>query len=490
MTDFALAVRWDLLPYTNGDGLDIGCGDARPHDWFVGVDIKGGSTPKGPNHIRDARKLKGYFADESQDFVFSSYLLNELGDGWKTALADWWGLVKPNGYLILFLPAPQQFNPAPTGPYVNGQPSYDGIGPRDIVDALPKPWQLVDARINGQQFFQVYRKIEGETPVKPDPEKVCAVLKLGAHGDALWASSVFPHLKDQGYHVILYTQETGEEVLRHDPHIDQLIKFESRVPMGELGELFNWMEHKYKNCRILVEVVEGTLLPAPQKIQYHFPDAMRRKLMNFNYLELHHMKAMVPYEPRQKFYPSDEEKQWANSIRAGLSPFVVVLVPNGSSVSKMWPYAGDLAKRLLLREDVSIVMLGDERGTAFEAHPRLLKIGLGWNVRQAMTFCQLADVVVGQETGLLNSVAFEPDVRKVVLLSHSTIENLTRDWPNTASIRTYPPCAGDGACHRLHYDWQFCNQDPITKAAACQTMISVFDVLREIEPALQTRIAA
>jgi hypothetical protein len=32
---------------------------------------------------------------------------------------------------------------------------------------------------------------------------------------------VLPHLKEQGYYTIVYTQDTGEEVLRHDPHIDR-----------------------------------------------------------------------------------------------------------------------------------------------------------------------------------------------------------------------------------------------------------------------------
>jgi hypothetical protein len=233
-----------------------------------------------------------------------------------------------------------------------------------------KPWQLVEARINGTQFFHVYRKCDAPTVLEvPDPDKVVAVMKLGAHGDALWASSVLPHLKDQGYYVIVYTQDTGEEVLRHDPHIDRLIKFESRVPMGELGELFAWIEQKYKNARILVECVEGTLLPSPQKIQYHFPKPLREKLMNHNYLDLHHMQARVPLEPRQKFYPNEEEKAFANKVRAGLQPYVVVLVPTGSSITKKWPYIVDLAKRLLEREDVSVVVLGDRRGLQVRGSP-------------------------------------------------------------------------------------------------------------------------
>lgn len=472
MTDFAQAVKWDILPYVNGEGLDIGCGDGRPHDFMVGIDSKAGSTNRGPNHIRDARKLRGYFADESQDYIFSSYLLQELDD-WPTVLADWWHLIKPNGYLVLFLPL------------VEGK-----IEPKLLVDAMfpVKPWQLVDARVSNDAIFQVYRKCEGERPEQPDPDKVCAVLKLGAHGDAMWASSVFPHLKDQGYYTLLYCQETTEEVLRYDPHIDRIIRFESRVPMGELGELFAWLEKKYQHCRILVETVEGTLLPSPQKIQYHFPQDMRHKLMDFNYLEMHHLKAEVPYIPRQKFYPNAEEMKWANALRAELQPYVVVLVPNGSSVTKNWPHAAELAKYLLRRPDVSVVALGDLRESNIEDHPRLMKVGMDWPVRQAMTFCQLANVVVGQETGLLNCVAFEEDVRKVVLMTHSSVENLTRDWPNTATMVGTTDC---GPCHRLHYDWSFCQQDKWTKAAACQTAISVQSVLKEIETAIpEVEVAA
>lgn len=473
MTDFASAVKWDILPYIYGEGLDIGCGDARPFDWLVGVDIKPGTGPKGPNQLRDARKLAGYFADESQDYLFSSHLLNELED-WPTVLASWWRLLKPNGYLIVFLPV------------------TDKCGPKQLVDAMAgnRPWQMVDARVNGAAFIQVYRKCEGEPVVQPPHDKICAVMKLGAHGDALWASSVFPHLKEQGFYTKLYCQETTEEVLRHDPHIDEIVRFESRLPMGQLGELFQWLEAKYKHVRILVECVEGTLLPSPQKIQYHFPQPLRHKAMNFNYLEFHHLKAEVPYIPRQKFYPSDAEKVEANAFRATLKSNLVVLVPNGSSVSKMWPYAGELAKYILRRNDSSVVVLGDLRGFTYEAHPDLHVIGTSWDMRRAMTLAQLANIVVGQETGLVNSVAFEAEIKKIVLLSHSSVENLTRDWPNTVSIRKVPPCAGksdvpgDAGCHRLHYDWTYCNKHEATGAALCQSMISCFEVLQHVEDAL------
>ena len=171
----ALSIKWDLLPYCYGQGLDLGCGDCRPHDFMVGVDIVAGSGPRGPNVIADARNLK-IFADKSQDYVFSSNLLNELEDREKI-LAEWWRLIKDDGYLILFLPVNEKCQP------------------KQMIDAmLPlRPWQMIEARTNNEFFFHVYRKCDKPSIVdQPKPEKIVALMKLGAHGDALWSSSVFP----------------------------------------------------------------------------------------------------------------------------------------------------------------------------------------------------------------------------------------------------------------------------------------------------------
>ena len=131
-----------------------------------------------------------------------------------------------------------------------------------------------------------------------------------------------------------------------------------------------------------------------------------------------------------------------------------------------------------------MVVLGDQTGITLEPHENLLNVGVDWDIRRAMTFVQLANVVAGQETGLVNAVAFEESVHKVVLMTHSSEENLTRDWPNTEAIRMWPECAGKSGCHLLHFDWSHCNQDESTKAAKCQAMITVDMVLDRIEPYL------
>jgi hypothetical protein len=85
--------------------------------------------------------------------------------------------------------------------------------------------------------------------------------------------------------------------------------------------------------------------------------------------------------------------------------------------------------------------------------------------------------VVGTESAIINSVAFETPL-KIVLLSHSTHENLTRDWFNTiaiepANVHCYP-------CHRIHNDMSHCSFVKQVGAAACQASASAEQVYEKI----------
>jgi hypothetical protein len=93
-------------------------------------------------------------------------------------------------------------------------------------------------------------------------------------------------------------------------------------------------------------------------------------------------------------------------------------------------------------------------------------LGKELNMRLAMTLALAADVVVGTESAIVNAVASAPNL-KIVLLSHSTPENLTKHWVNTMSVE--PVGLGCYPCHRLHRGFEFCNQDPDTKWSACQS---------------------
>jgi len=54
---------------------------------------------------------------------------------------------------------------------------------------------------------------------------------------------------------------------------------------------------------------------------------------------------------------------------------------------------------------------------------------------------------------------------KVVMLSHSSAENLTRDWINTAALEAPVACH---PCHRIHDSAApMCGRDTHTGASAC-----------------------
>jgi ADP-heptose:LPS heptosyltransferase len=101
-------------------------------------------------------------------------------------------------------------------------------------------------------------------------------------------------------------------------------------------------------------------------------------------------------------------------------------------------------------------------------------IGMKRPFRDAAAIALEADVVIGQDTGLMTAAAMERN-RKVVLLGHSSAEQITKYWSNTISIEpTQVPCH---PCHIVHKVWGTCNQDEATKAAKCMAVITPAAVL-------------
>ena len=97
--------------------------------------------------------------------------------------------------------------------------------------------------------------------------------------------------------------------------------------------------------------------------------------------------------------------------------------------------------------------------------------------------------MIGPETGVMNAAACMP-VEKVVFLSHSTHENLTRDWVNVTPIASgNTTCHGRGAneapaCHMMQFTWEFCRQDPQSGTAQCQADIDGADAYALIRQAI------
>lgn len=494
--------RYDIIPYTRGRGLDIGCGPRKTFQHFIGVDSGRDSRlfqiPTCADVIAEADKLE-FFADKSLDFVFSSHTLEHIPDH-VAALKEWWRVLKVGGYLVLYLPH-ADFYPRKGTFGANPDHVHDFL-PQDITDAMVDlaGWDLVvnEERDDGNEysFLSIYQKRADRDMVEswklPKPVKTCGVVRFGAWGDLIQCSSIFSGLKDQGYEVVLHTTPAGWEVVKHDPLIDRVVlQDHDQVHNLELGPYIDHLRKKYTKVIDLSESVEANFLAMAERIVFKWPHAARHALMNHNYGEMLHKIAGINYEtPESRFVATPDEIRWAKEQKHLFkSEHIVLLVLAGSAVHKVYPHIDAVIERLFAEhDDVKIVTVGNQHckdvlEVPWRDNPRMILRSGVWSIRETMAFAQQADVVIGPETGVLNAVAM-CDMPKIVMLSHSSVENLTRDWVNTISLHSVTtPCY---PCHKLIKAWDQCVQHE-SGGSHCMANITPDTVYRAIRMAMPQR---
>jgi ADP-heptose:LPS heptosyltransferase len=384
--------------------------------------------------------------------------------------------------------------------------------PRDIEDVMIEighsGWDLLENedRNGGEEcsFYQVYRKRDDKTFTHPwmseKPAKSVIICRFGGFGDMLQTAAVFPELKRQGYHITMMCTPKGQDIIRNDPHVDAwLIQDDNQVPNEELGPYWHAWQQRCTRLINFSESVEATLLAVPGRTNHWWPDSVRRKYLNVNYGEFMADLAEVPFCPEGKFYPTGTEMTWANDYlleirreaakRANLGPmartpatFNVLWTLAGSSVHKFYPGQDQVIARMMLEmPEAHVIFVGDPAcallEAGWEAEPRVHRESGRMEIRNSLALAQRVDCVVGPETGVLNAVAYE-NMRKVVLLSHSSRENLTKHWVNTGALVPNVPCY---PCHRMHYTRQWCPEDYATGASVCAVSIKPDDVFGSIK---------
>lgn len=426
----ALAVKYLLPQYTRGQGVEVGAG------------ITLLTEPLYPHF----GKLSGQVA-EVFDFVL---VCNDPGKEWFDP-ADYATFVRDGGYLA------------------------HAMGDQLIVSRRTgEDWQLVEQAIPGPS---------------------AGVVRYGGFGDMIQAASIFPALRQAGFRVYVLTTPQGAQIIEHDPWVDGLILQDTdQVPNEELTGFWEVQAARFDRFVNLSESIEGTLLAYPGRANHAWPHAVRRARMgSVNYLEWTAQLAEVRYAPgAARFYPSEQELgaadrflrlQRLRAVGAGkVGPlaaparFNILVTLSGSSVHKAYPHMDSVIERVLLNLPLaSVLLVGDlvcqilEAG--WEDNPRVACLSGRIGIRETLALAQQCNCVVGPETGVLNAVGFEP-MAKVVILSHSSATNLTRDWFNCTAIEPPTACY---PCNRLHHDRRYCPQHEPTGAALC-----AFDV----EPSL------
>lgn len=503
--DESSKIRWDTVPFTRGLGLDVGCGPMKVWPHAIGIDNRKDTGLFGIQMnpditLPDACNIS-IFATGSCDWIYSSHTLEHIPDH-KKALREWWRLVKPAGFLILYLPH-KKFYPNIGQPGSNPDHKHDFM-PEDIIEAMKEVggWDLMVNEDRNQDneysFFQVYKKYDDKrlhrfSCKEPKPAKTCAVIRYGAWGDVIQMSSILPKLKEEGYHITLYTVPRAYEVVKHEPLIDAVVLQDpEQVPNTWLGPYWEYIRKKYDRFINLSESVEASLLAMPDRIPYTWNKETRHVYMNRNYLEFTHEVAGVPFDkPRMRFVATADEKKWAEREKAkmGAAPLILWAL-SGSSVHKVWTYCDIVFRQILaVFPQAKIVTVGDANcknvlEPFWKDEPRIIKRSAEWTIRETMAFAQVCNLVVGPETGVMSAMAMEL-MPKIVLLSHSTVENLTKDWVNTQSLTGDAPCY---PCHKMIYVWEQCNRNKDTGGAECMARITPQAVWEAVLRGLEVKI--
>jgi ADP-heptose:LPS heptosyltransferase len=206
--------------------------------------------------------------------------------------------------------------------------------------------------------------------------------------------------------------------------------------------------------------------------------------MNRNYVEFQHHVAGLAYSKPEdmqiKFYATAVEKEEAIKFKKKQGGGKLIMWSlAGSAVHKTWAGLDNVMAAILLEyPDCHIILVGGAECKVLEAgwenEPRVIKRSGVWTMRQTLSVLPHCDLIIGPETGVLNAAACMP-VPKVCILSHSTTENLTRDWTNCTPVFTkVTPCY---PCHMLHYGFEHCHQDKESGTAQCQVDIPISDVV-------------
>ena len=504
--DESAKIRWEIAEYTRGRVLDLGCGTNKCYPHFIGVDnghhAQFGMRIKPDVFVKDCAKLD-LFASQSMDAVYSSHLLEHFEyEKVPGILKEWLRVVKPGGYLILYVPDEDEY-PKVGDPHANPDHKWN-VNYERTAEAMREAgsWDLIDfQKRNADDEYSllfIFKRLVTSKPThlfshkNPKPTKTACVFRTAAFGDLMQASSVFAGLKKAGYHVTVYASPPGSGVIEHDPNIDRLLLLDKdQVPNQALGPFWRHQAKKYDKFINLSESVEGAHLALPGRAPYEWPVEMRRKHMDRNYVEFQHELAGIPFDPQVRFYASDEEKAWARKQRARMGPFVVLWSLAGSSVHKHWPYMDQIMARMFLQcPQAHIVLVGGEEcqilEQGWEKEPRVHRHCGDWTIRQSLAFIDEADLVIGPETGVMNAAAMRP-VPKILFLSHSSKNQLSRDWVNCASMSPSQKDVPCWPCHKLIYNWSQCVKDEEAGAALCQSKISADAVWAEVEKVLMKK---
>jgi len=362
--------------------------------------------------------------------------------------------LKPQGHLILAVPKDVNYFK-----YLSGY-----------------SWLKKDSQHRDDFHFIALRKFAGKKGVQLGPNtrgdcdsgrcKRACIVRYGALGDQVVISPLAKRLHEDGYHVTINSHTDTGIVLRGSPFVDNIVGQERDAIFNpDLKDYWEEWAGEYDRYINLSESVEGSLLKVQGFRDYYTPKEWRHKVCNVNYYDRTMALGGYPEEtgtrPTLCFTDKEEKRtdKFVADLRGSGGNRLVLWLLKGSSFHKKYPLAPIVVNELLRQHPNLVVLIsgGKDAKDLWFDHPsgRVIDLIDKFPPRDIMCLTSKVDVVIGPETGMMNAAAAF-DTKKIVFLSHSSEENLTKYWTNTINIlppKDVVPCF---PCHQMHYDKDSC----------------------------------
>lgn len=405
------------------------------------------------------------FADGSLDHVLVTPLISHIVNP-ESLLRDAISKLKKGGHLVILQP-----------------PSLEML-------AQLAHWQLkCDHTENGKRLV-ILKKVEGRRGIDPIPARVgkrACIARYGALGDAIIMTPLVRQLAEDGYQVTLNISSYCAPIFENNPHISNLlIQERDLIPNHLLGRYWQIWEREYDRYINLSESIEGDLLMVEGRAPFFTSKSWRNRVANHNYYD--YTMARGGYTDRlgtrgELFFTTAENRRADREWAQWKDKFVVLWALNGSSHHKKYPMMEALLREWFTSHPSAIcVTTGDSNAQAAEfPHPQLIGRAGVWSIREALAAVSRAGVVIGPETMITNAVGCYSNP-KIVLLSHSSRENLTKYFLEDHSLepdQSISPCY---PCHQLHYSLESCPSSTLEDTVTGETLGTAPSCTLAIQP--------
>lgn len=440
-------VRYRAACYLRGKGFSFGTG----HDpIYPPAAIDSGKYSLNFDVLKDPKVHAidsdfSIIAGGSCDHVFIGPRLDESPDP-KVLLQQAVGKLHEGGHLVLFTSSP-----------------------KDLAEL--GYWQLKDVQNRAGMWLQIAKLLgkqkRGIAPGKPQAARRACIVRYGAIGDMVMLTPLIRKLAEDGYEVTLNITPYCAEVIKHNPYVSNvLLQERDIVPNSELGGYWEEWVGEYDKYINLSESIEGRMLKVEGRRDFFTTREWRAESAPENYYDLTMSLGGYPEATGQRgeIYFSRSEQREAQHIRDIYKGRMLVLwALKGSSYHKQYPtLRAELTQWLASHPLAQVVLMGSRGDQALQWEaPQVVPAAGELDLRLSLALCAKADLVVGPESALTNAAGCFA-TPKIVMLSHSSADNLTKYFENCTSI---VPNVGCYPCHQLHYSKPSC---PLVQIGAAE----------------------